>query len=162
MRHLSYSLAVAALLFLQCRPSAVSRPVSPGTAAAPETVSSPQAVDPEHSSLSSDTLRLGAPITLRLSEKHPEKLAITDADNRWYYIQDDESSRLMEPAAFAKAREIIIDAAQNGMFFEDGKPRTGPVFTKAGVYTIYLADNLETEEEATDAVKLNFWFAGKK
>jgi hypothetical protein len=164
MRQLSYSLAAAALLFLECRPAASSRPVSADTVpvenAAPEAKA--QAVDPEHSSLSWDTLRAGAPIALRLSERHPERMAIIDPAGRYFYIQDPGTSKLMEATAFAKAREIRIDAALSGMYFVDGKARTGGVFTKSGVYTIYLADNLETEEENTDGLRLNFWFATKK
>lgn len=161
MRYGFITTAALALLFLQCRPAASSNGSVADTitaAAAPRE----QAVDPEHSSLSSDTLRAGAALTLRLSEKHPERMAIIDPDERYFYIQDPEVSRLMEPTAFAQARELIIDAAQSGLCYVDGKARTGAVFTKSGVYVIYLADNLETEEENTDALRLNFWFdAGK-
>ncbi len=164
MRSLILSIAAAMLLFLQCRPAASSRPIPADTvtvSAAEPADALIQAVDPEHSSLSADTLRPGAAVMLRLSEKHPGRMAIIDPDDRYFYIQDPESSRLMEPAAFAKAREITIDATLTGLYYDDGKARTGAVFTKSGAYTIYLADNLETEEENTNGLRLNLWFRKK-
>ena len=99
-------------------------------------------------------------LTLTMPVPHPASLAIRDPDGRWFYLQDPAASvALVPPEAFARLRELALHPAEiTGLVFVGGEPLTGLVFTKAGEYLIYLAENLETEPENTWSMQTTVHF----
>jgi len=81
-------------------------------------------------------------VTIYLPQPHPTKLAIEGPHHAWFTIHDE--------SAFRRARVIRFRAsALTGIVWLDGQPRRQKVFVLPGTYTIYLANNLETEPENT-------------
>lgn len=85
--------------------------------------------------------------SISLPKNHPDKLAIATPDGNWFYIQGNGiKKQLMSKEAFIKAVALSIDPnTLKGTHWVDGKATTSAVFTKTGIYSIYLSDNLETE-----------------
>jgi len=90
-------------------------------------------------------------VTIYLPQPHPTKLAIEGPHHAWFTIHDPEmQTRFMTESAFRRARVIRFRAsALTGIVWLDGQPRRQKVFVLPGTYTIYLANNLETEPENT-------------
>lgn len=98
-----------------------------------------------HHVTSSDT------VTIHLPQTHPAKLAIEDPQHVWFTIQDiDSNIQFMSDKAFRQATTIRLRVSSiTGVVWVNGKPQQKRVFVLPGKYTLYLADNLETEPENT-------------
>lgn len=92
-------------------------------------------------------IKLSNEFELELPDNHPDKLAIATPDGNWFYIQGNGiKKQLMSKEAFIKAVALSIDTSTlEGTHWVDGKATISAVFTKTGIYSIYLSDNLETE-----------------
>ena len=87
--------------------------------------------------------------TLKLPATHPKNLAIVDPDNRWFYMQgQDIKHPFLNSEAFINSSALTITPVKlKATTWIDGKEHYLPVFTKNGLYNIYLSDNLETEPD---------------
>jgi len=92
-------------------------------------------------------ISLNKAFKITLPDNHPDKIAILTPDDNWFYIQGNGiKKQLMPKEDFIKSSTLSIDPATiEGTHWVDGKEKISPVFTKKGIYSIYLSDNLETE-----------------
>lgn len=149
------------LIAVQCGSPEVKSEARPTPSA---TVENPEPLQekPARSSLDRDTLQRGGAIVLRFGNPHPLGLAVVDPDGNYFYLQHLPESRVADAAAFAALKELRIDERTSGMFYDDGQPVQKKVFAQSGTYSVYLADDLETEPENTNAESLEFWYGGPK
>lgn len=101
------------------------------------------------------TIKIRSTLSLTPPRNLPE-LAIVDPDNTWFYLQGASLNKTSYPQErFIHLDKITIRPAElSAIHWLDGKEHFSQVFTKEGIYTIYLSDNLETEpENATTFVK---------
>lgn len=90
-------------------------------------------------------------LTLRFPHKHPASLAIEDPGHVWYVIHEaGVNTSLMTDKKYRYSTSITFQIATlTGVTWVDGKQVRRKVFSRPGKYTIYMADNLETEPENT-------------
>lgn len=93
-------------------------------------------------------IQFNSSFTLTLPRPLAE-LAITDPDSIWFYLQGNDLNKTLYPQGeFVQLKKIEINTGKlKATQWIDGKANYANVFTKAGVYTIYLSDNLETEPD---------------
>ncbi len=96
-------------------------------------------------------------ITLKLPEEHPRNLAIQDPAGNFYYVMGDEG--LVEYNDITSRKEIKLKVNEvKGILWVDGKMEVKNVFEKPGEYTLYMANNLETEPENTFSIEAKVYF----
>lgn len=99
-------------------------------------------------------------ITLKLPEEPPRNLAIRDPAGEWYYVMGDEG--LVKYSDFISGREIKLKVNDvKGILWVDGKEGVRNVFEKPGEYLLYMANNLETEQENTYFIEATVFFQKK-
>lgn len=78
--------------------------------------------------------------TLKLPNNHPDKLAISNPDNVWFYLQEKSiNKQFIQEEIFIKSDTITITPKTlMATQWVDGKETLSPVFTKSGTYNIYL------------------------
>jgi len=116
-------------------------------------------------SVSPRVFNKGQKLKVKFSKDHPKSLAIKSPSNEWFYLVYNVKGvkSIVPPNQFAKMTEIDLDVANlKATAFIDGKEKNVPVFDKPGEYWIYLADNLETEPENTNAIWIEVYFKGAK
>jgi len=86
--------------------------------------------------------------TLTIPHHLPE-LAITDTDNNWFYLQGSSLKQTYYPQdTFTQLKKITLHPDElYATQWINGKETFSKVFSKPGIYTIYLSDNLETEPD---------------
>lgn len=101
--------------------------------------------------LSSSVVTSFDSLTIRYPQHHPSKLAIQDPEHVWLVIHEPGvNTGLMTDTKFRHSTCLTIQVAKlTGVTWVDGKKIRRKVFSKPGTYTIYMADNLETEPENT-------------
>ena len=99
-------------------------------------------------------------ITLKLPQKHPRNLAVEDPAGNFYYVMGDGG--LVKYNDFVSGREIKLKVNDvKGILWVDGKAEVRNVFEMPGEYTLYMADNLETEPENTFFMEVKVFFRKK-
>ena len=90
-------------------------------------------------------------LTISLPEKRPSKLSIISPDGQLFIIHSQEDNISFVPYdGKNKTTQINIPISSlKGITWIDGKKVEQLVFKKPGKYTVYMADNLETEPENT-------------
>ena len=90
-------------------------------------------------------------IQITFPESHPSKLSVITPDGQLYIIHSEEDLIEFLPyEEFKDAKSIEIPIATvKGTTWIDGKKSDLLVFDKKGKYSIYMADNLETEPDNT-------------
>lgn len=101
----------------------------------------------------SKSLYKGDKLSITMPQPHPKELAIRAPDGRWFYLHienEGAEEMLMSSKQFAALQKLDLDTRQlEARYWSDGKAMYGQVFTQTGDYLIYMADNLETEQENT-------------
>jgi len=90
-------------------------------------------------------------LTILLPEKRPSKLSIISPDGQLFIVHSQEDNISFVPYEDKiDTKQIIIPISSlKGTTWIDGKKLEQLVFKKRGKYTVYMADNLETEPENT-------------
>ena len=90
-------------------------------------------------------------IEISLPKIHPKNLAIYSPNGQFFILHSkDDAVKIMPYQLFAGAEVIKIKISDTqGLTWIDGKKSLMNVFNEKGEYTIYLADDLETEPENT-------------
>lgn len=90
-------------------------------------------------------------LTMRYPRKHPSKLAIQGPAHTWFILHETGvNTSLMTDAEFRRSTSLTIQVATlTGVTWINGIQVWAKVFSKPGKYTIYMADNLETEPANT-------------
>lgn len=90
---------------------------------------------------------IGATITLIKSVQAGQELAITAPDGTYYFLvvgmPDAGMKSLMTPEELDAKTSITLDTRSLSGYSGKGN---GQVFKTAGTYTLYLSDNLESED----------------
>lgn len=90
---------------------------------------------------------LGAAITLKKGARTGRELAVTDPDGTYYFLvlgmPDAGMKSLMTPKALDAATAVTLETRSLTGYTGEGN---GKVFQKSGTYTLYLSDNLESED----------------
>lgn len=90
-------------------------------------------------------------LTISLPPERPKNIAIRTPSDVWYIIQNaEEDISFLDDKVYNSSPNIDISVASlKGVVWENGEKKIQAVFTQPGAYTIYIADNLETEPENT-------------
>lgn len=99
-------------------------------------------------------------ITLKLPERPPRNLGIEDPAGNFYYVMGDGG--FVKYNEFITGREIKLKVDDvKGILWVDGKKEIRNVFEKPGEYTLYMADNMETEPENTFSIETKVFYRKK-
>ena len=146
------------LLLIACQ----TPPKNSAPSATPEKVTTAPQKDTNAILFSADTLRPSGSLSLSFPGNHPLKMAIIipGSDNPYVFLQDGTEIMEFVPAdSFAKVRNMVLKADQQGIRFINGSKHREAIFKKSGYYTVVLADNLETEPENTNSLQARVYFS---
>ncbi len=112
---------------------------------APPVISPQAAFDVDERALTQGILRITLP------EHAPKNFAIQAPTGQWFVLQEaDEAIEIMPQAQFEAMQQLEFEIKRlQGVTWKEGRKVTEQVFSQPGRYTIYFADNLETEPENT-------------
>lgn len=89
---------------------------------------------------------------------HPANFAITNSNGEYFVVLDDSVTvGAMSSKEFAACQVLEINTSSlKGVFWdEDGNQNTKNIFHKQGTYSLYFADELETESSNTFSLSIN-------
>ena len=105
--------------------------------------------DPRQLACSPNNLRPAGTLTLKFGSVQGRELGVRrHSDNTWYFLivanAPKNAKTIMAPEVFMTKKQVDISA-----FAETTEWETGidvPVFATSGTYSIYVSDNLESED----------------
>jgi hypothetical protein len=108
-------------------------------------------VEPHFLSCSPKTLRAGQSLVLTLGPGHGKEMAIRRIKDRsWYSVisygpaEPGDIKPPLTSEEFAVARRLEIPSTAKALL--DGGRGVAPIFSKPGRYTVYVSDNLDSED----------------
>jgi len=101
-------------------------------------------------------------IEISIYTPHPLQMALVTPDGEWIYFQGPlATNSLFSTDSFHKIAKIEINSKTFGTTWRDGKSIKEKTLSSAGLYKIFISENLETEQENTLSFSCEFNYAPK-
>jgi hypothetical protein len=87
-------------------------------------------------------------------------VAVLDPHGRFLWMRSEDMH--CSGLTYANGRISIFPGKAYGRYWDNGTSRDVPVFSEAGIYTIYVSDNLETELDNSAAVQYRVRYVSRR
>lgn len=95
-------------------------------------------------------------VTIMMKVPHPDHALIYRPDGETVWLQLPSGAAHQQVDDFSNLTVWIIDSHSLGTVWMDGKAVAQNIINGSGKYTLYIAENLETEPENTFSIQCTF------
>lgn len=100
-------------------------------------------------------------IKITLPAERPQNMAVVTPSREFYVVHAPDDGKVLFEMVNKEGQRLDLEIVTSeflGSLFETEDKTVAPIFTSPGTYTLYLAENLETEPENSYSFSKDFVF----